>query len=92
MSLFFDILGWIGMACLLGAYALVTAKILGSSGWVYQTLNLIGAACLMTYSYTVFAWPSVILNLIWVGIGIVGLSLFVRNRRRAGLGSEHANG
>jgi len=82
MDLFFDILGWFGMACLLAAYAFLTAGRITANGWVYQVLNLAGSASLMVYSATLFAWPSVVLNLIWVGIGIVGLTLIVRARSK----------
>jgi len=80
MTLFFDILGWAGMICLLSAYGFLTAGRIAANGWQYQALNLAGSALLMTYSATIFAWPSVVLNLIWVGIGIVGLVLIARRR------------
>ena len=40
-----DVAGWIGMALLIGAYALVTAgRILGTS-LLFQLMNLVGAPC-----------------------------------------------
>ena len=82
MDLFFDILGWAGMTCLLAAYGFLTAGRIAANGWQYQVLNLFGSAFLMTYSVKLAAWPSVVLNLIWVGIGIVGIAMIVRARSR----------
>ena len=82
MTLFFDILGWAGMICLLSAYGFLTAGRIAANGWQYQVLNLFGSAFLMTYSVKLAAWPSVVLNLIWVGIGIVGIAMIVRARSR----------
>ena len=74
-----DIAGWIGMALLIGAYALVTTgSILGPS-LRFQLMNLVGGALLMVNSAWYGAWPSAALNLVWVVIGTTGL---VRARLR----------
>ena len=74
-----DIAGWIGMALLIGAYALVTTgRILGPS-LRFQIMNLVGGALLMVNSAWYGAWPSAALNVVWVVIGTTGL---VRARLR----------
>jgi hypothetical protein len=79
LSLVIDVAGWIGMALLIGAYALVTAgRILGPS-LTFQLMNLLGGGLLMVNSAWYGAWPSAALNLVWVVIGSVGL---VRARLR----------
>ena len=79
MTVLVDIAGWIGMALLIGAYALVTTgRILGPS-LRFQLMNLVGGALLMVNSAWYGAWPSAALNLVWVVIGTTGL---VRARLR----------
>lgn len=74
-----NVVGWLGMALLVGAYALVTAgRVLGTS-LRFQLLNLFGGFFLMLNSAYYGAWPSVGLNLVWVVVGTVGL---VRARGR----------
>src|SRR5205085_1449336 len=73
LTLTVDVAGWIGMALLIGAYALVTTgRILGPS-LTFQLMNLLGGALLMVNSGWYGAWPSAALNLVWVVIGTVGL-------------------
>lgn len=68
-----NVVGWIGMGLLIGAYGLVTAgKILGTS-LQFQLMNLFGGAALMVNSAYYSAWPSAVLNMVWVVIGVVGL-------------------
>jgi hypothetical protein len=69
-----NVVGWIGMACLISAYALVTTgRILGPS-LAFQLMNLVGGGSLMVNSAYYGAWPSAALNLVWVVIGTVGLT------------------
>ena len=68
-----NIAGWVGMALLLGAYALVTAGRLPGTGLTFQLMNLVGGALLMVNSAWYGAWPSAVLNLVWVVIGTIGL-------------------
>jgi hypothetical protein len=69
-----NVVGWIGMALLIGAYALVTAGRLHGPGLTFQLMNLVGGASLMVNSAYYGAWPSAALNLVWVAIGLVGLA------------------
>jgi hypothetical protein len=69
-----NVVGWMGMALLIGAYALVTAGRLHGPGLPFQLMNLFGGGFLMINSAYYGAWPSAALNLVWVVIGIVGLA------------------
>ncbi|MGV1005506.1 MAG: CBU_0592 family membrane protein [Candidatus Nanopelagicales bacterium] len=80
MELIIGIVGWTGTILLLGAYALLTARKLSASGAVYQSLNLIGGLALMVNTAYYSAWPSAVLNLVWFGIGLVGL---IRSKQQA---------
>ncbi len=69
-----NVIGWLGMALLIGAYALVsTGRILGPS-LTFQLMNLVGGGSLMVNSAYYGAWPSAALNVVWVVIGVVGLA------------------
>lgn len=76
-----DILGWIGAALLLGAYALVSTKTLEGDSVAYQGLNLLGSAFLIVNSAYYGAFPSVGVNVVWIGIAIFAI-LRVRARHR----------
>jgi len=69
-----NVLGWVGMALLVGAYALVTAGRIHGTGLPFQLMNLFGGGFLMVNSAYYGAWPSAVLNLVWVVIGTVGLA------------------
>ena len=76
-----NVVGWLGMALLIGAYALVTAGRLHGPGLTFQLMNLFGGGFLMLNSAYYSAWPSAALNLVWVVVGLVGLAR-ARARRR----------
>ena len=69
-----NVVGWLGMALLISAYALVTAGKLHGPGHTFQMMNLFGGAFLMVNSAYYGAWPSAALNLVWVVIGLVGMT------------------
>ena len=69
-----NVVGWLGMALLISAYALVTAGKLHGPGMTFQLMNLFGGGFLMINSAYYGAWPSAALNLVWVVVGLVGLS------------------
>ena len=69
-----NVVGWLGMALLISSYALVTAGKLHGPGMTFQLMNLFGGGFLMINSAYYGAWPSAALNLVWVVVGLVGLS------------------
>ena len=73
LALAAEIVGWIGAALILVAYGMLTAGRLTARSPAYQWLNVIGAAGFIVNSGWNGAWPSAILNIIWVGIGIAAL-------------------
>jgi len=66
--------GWLGAAGLLLAYAMVSAGRLAASQPAFQAMNLLGAAGLAANSGYHAAWPSAILNLVWMAIGLFALA------------------
>ncbi len=68
MTTLIDILGWIGAAALLVAYALVSAKRVEGDSTGYQLLNAVGSIFLMINTLHYGAYPSALLNLFWLGV------------------------
>jgi hypothetical protein len=78
-SLTIDVFGWSGVAALLIAYGLVSTKKLEGDSTIYQLLNLAGSALLIINSFYYGAYPSVGVNIAWVGIAVFALT----RRKRA---------
>jgi len=70
---FIDIVGWIGVAALLLAYALVSVRRLAGDSARYQLLNAIGSGLLILNSFYYGAYPSVGVNVAWIGIALYTL-------------------
>ena len=69
-----DILGWLGALVLVAAYSLISYGSVDGRSPVYQTLNVIGSILLIVNTAWHRAWPSSLVNLVWVGIAIGALS------------------
>ena len=68
-----NLLGWSGVVMLLLAFALVSSKRCEGDSVVYQSLNITGALLLIINSCYFGAYPSVGVNIAWVGIALVTL-------------------
>jgi hypothetical protein len=66
----FSILGWIGGILVILAYFLLATKKLKSHSITYNVLNLVGALAFIISAFAVKFWPSVAINVIWVGIAV----------------------
>ncbi|MDA2931207.1 hypothetical protein MYX84_14895, partial [Acidobacteria bacterium AH-259-O06] len=65
-----DIIGWIGAAALLFAYALVSARRVEGNSTAYQLLNIGGSVFLIVNTIHYGAFPSAFVNIVWMGIAI----------------------
>ncbi len=77
-ELLVEIAGWIGAGLILLAYALVSSGRIAARSVSFQLLNLLGAAGFVVNSGFHGAWPSAILNVIWIGIAAVSLARLAR--------------
>ena len=78
-----EFVGWIGGALILAGYFLLSAGKVTAKSPSYQWLNVVGAAGFIANSGWNGAWPSAVLNIIWVGIGVVALIRIFSKRERA---------
>lgn len=74
LELLIEIAGWIGAGLILLAYALVSSGRIQARSVSFQLMNLLGAAGFVLNSGFHGAWPSAILNVIWIGIAAVSLA------------------
>jgi hypothetical protein len=75
-----DIIGSVGVAIILIAYFMNTAKLLPADGKAYYVLNIIGAALAAYASFLINYWPFVILEGTWTLVSIYGLMRAMRIR------------
>ncbi len=69
-----NIIGWLGSAAVIVAYVLVSMNRLRGDAVAYQLLNLIGGIFLALNTAYLGAYPSAIVNLMWIGIAIFALA------------------
>ena len=74
--------GWTGALSTVFAYGMVTAKRITPDSLLFQGLNIVGAGLLAISASTYGAWPSAVVNVIWVAIGIWALTTLVKQRVR----------
>ena len=63
-----SILGWLGLGLILIAYLLVSMKMFKPDSWVYQTLNIVGAAGLFVNALVTQSWPNMMLVFLWAAL------------------------
>jgi len=73
METMIDATGWIGAVLVLYGYLMVSTNKLEGSSLHYQGANIAGAFCLMINTYFHHAYPSTIVNVIWIVIGFYSL-------------------
>ena len=69
-----DVLGWIGVVALLGAYALSTSHLVNPRAGALLSTNLLAGILLCISALSNEAYPSAISNAIWATIAAYGLS------------------
>jgi hypothetical protein len=75
-----EIVGWAGALLILLAYLLLSAGKLTGQSFVYQSMNIVGAAGFIVNGWWHGALPSTVLNVVWMGIGLVALWKIAQRR------------
>jgi hypothetical protein len=65
--------GWVGAVGTVGAYALVSQRRLDAHSLRFQMINVVCAALLSVSALSVGNWPSMMSNVVWMGIGLHAL-------------------
>lgn len=69
----FSIPGWTGGILIILAYFLLSTKKLKSHSITYNILNALGGVGLTISTFVTKSWPSVTINIIWVGIAVFSI-------------------
>ncbi len=68
LKIWIEVAGWLAAALILAAYALLSLGKLEPRSRTYQWMNVAGALGFIVNSGWNGAWPSVGLNVVWLGI------------------------
>jgi len=77
----YDIVGFLGVVLLMGAYFANQQRWLRSEDWRYPGLNLAGALLILVSLLFEWNFPSVVIEICWIAISLWGLAKTVRERR-----------
>jgi formate hydrogenlyase subunit 3/multisubunit Na+/H+ antiporter MnhD subunit len=81
-QLWIDIIGWLGAGSVLLAYLMVSLQKWKGDSPRYQGFNLLGGLCLIANTLYFGAYPSSLVNLVWVGIAIYSLARGASGKRK----------
>jgi hypothetical protein len=82
MALLIDVLGWIASVLIVGAYFLnIRGRWSAQSKW-YIICNLVGGAFFIVNTAYHGAYPSALVNVVWVIIAVFSLLKLLRTRPR----------
>lgn len=82
-QLLITLAGWTGAISAVVAYGLVTMQRISPDSLLFQGLNIIGAGLLSVSASVHSAWPSAVVNVIWVAIGVYAVRALWNARRAA---------
>ena len=68
-----EIIGWVAAILLLTAYVSLTTGKLTARSSLYHWLNVLAGAGLIVNSGWNGAYPSVFINVVWMGVGLYGV-------------------
>jgi hypothetical protein len=74
MNILVEIMGWIASVLIVGSYALNITGRLAATSRIYVLANFIGGIFFIANTYYHQAYPSMLVNIIWVIIAIVMLT------------------
>lgn len=72
-----EAVGWLGVFCVLLAYALSSLALVSPQSLWCIGLNLAGAAGIAWVSFYKHNWQSAVLNVVWAGIALISLASLV---------------
>ena len=75
-----ETVGWAGAALILLAYLLLSAGRVTGQSLSYQAMNVLGAAGFIVNGWWHRALPSAVLNVLWLGIGVLASWRILKKR------------
>ena len=80
MDIFFDSVGLVGVGLILLAYFLLQMGKCASHHLAYPVMNLVGAVLLLISLWWSWNLPSVIIEICWIVISIIGIIKICRKK------------
>jgi len=71
MMILIEILGWTGSLLVVIAYAMNLNKKMEADSWAYYAMNIAGSGLLIINTAFHHAFPSMVVNIIWVFIPVI---------------------
>ncbi len=68
-----EVIGWAGVAAIVGGYTLISFGVLDPSQLSYQLLNLSGAIGIIISSLSKKDYQPVVLNVIWIVVAVTAI-------------------
>ena len=79
MNLTIEIMGWVASVLIVGSYALnIIGRLKANSNW-YVWANIIGGLFFVINTYFHQAFPSMVVNIIWV---IIAFVMIFKNKKK----------
>ena len=79
-TIYVNVLGWLGSVAVVIAYSLISLQKLRSDSKIYQWLNLVGSVGLAVNTAYFHAYPSTVVNVVWLLIACSALVRIWRNQ------------
>jgi paired small multidrug resistance pump len=80
MPSLFVAIGFVGVVIVLLAYGLLTLGKLSGDDWRYPVLNIVGTLGIVVSLFAQFNLPSMVTQLMWIAVSIIGLMRIARKR------------
>jgi hypothetical protein len=81
----FDIAGFVGAAIVVVAYFAMQQRWLDALDWRFPAANLVGALLILVSLWFEWNFPSVVIEIFWALISLMGLVRSIVERRRRSL-------
>ena len=77
----YDLVGFLGVAVLMGSYFANQQRWLRSDDWRFPLANLVGALLILISLCFEWNFPSVVIEIFWITISLWGLGKWALDRR-----------
>lgn len=79
MNIFIEILGWMASVLIVGSYALNITGKLHTDSKIYVWANIAGGFFFVINTYFHQAYPSMVVNIVWV---IIAFVMILKNKKK----------
>lgn len=77
---YFDIIGVVGFGFYIINYSMVTFQKINSHGIAFFSINIVAATCVLTSLSQNFNLAAALIQVFWIGLGLVAIGLRLKSR------------